>query len=195
MKRQLLLSAAAALVTVGASITIVHTQAARACEVWSRAENRCLDAPPPTPVSPAGHTDPNRQAALAALRAVQSVLAGGANTAEFKTYYLQARVKVDALPASPENAGIKEVNAIYADVVTLSIAVQVQAIEPQEVKDLQLRYADNPDFSVRDVLYRLPEWGFGRASDRFSQDLALKLLREGIQTLLHLAEVKLASVS
>ena len=79
-------------------------------------------APAPTVISPEIIADPRRQEAIGALGALQSVTDGGANISEFKRYYLEAKVKVDALANIPENATIREVCDIYGDAVRLKMA-------------------------------------------------------------------------
>jgi hypothetical protein len=165
------------------------------CAVWSNAENRCLDAPkaqPPVPVSAAVRNDPARQAAIAALRAVASVLDGGANTTEFKKYYLDAKIKVDALPEIPENAAIVDVSGWYADAATLLIASQVHEISGDEVRALKQKYAGTAVLSM--FVDKMPDLGVSRTSPRLEQDTAAIWIRGSAQALLHFAGEKLAAV-
>jgi len=48
-------------------------------------------------------TDTQRSEAIASLKAIRSALNTGANLEEFKKYQIESRIKVDALPNTPEN--------------------------------------------------------------------------------------------
>lgn len=168
------------------------------CVVWSQAENRCLDAPKATPRSPAApasaaiRNDPARQAAIAALRAVESVLTGGANIGEFKKYYLEAKVKVDALPRIPENLPIVEVGGIFADASTLFTDALVHEISAAEVLRLQQKYAD--DSNLMNFFARLPASGLGPISTHLDQEIATNWMRASAQALLGYAALKLSTM-
>ena len=83
-----------------------------------------------------------RDEAIASLRAVQSALGTGANLDEFKRYQIESRIKVDALPMTPENAGIRAVSDLYADAVKFRIIYATDgAIEGTALAAAQTRYA------------------------------------------------------
>ncbi len=93
-----------------------------------------------TPASVASASNPRREA-IASLHAVQSAVAGGANAAEFKKYQLDAKVKVDALPATDENADVKHVAHIYTDAAHLMTAWLTSSLDDSESKYFKTEYA------------------------------------------------------
>lgn len=109
------------------------------------------DLPPAAPVATPTVTlevararTPQWQDALASLRAVQSALSGGANRAEFKKYYLDARIKVDALPDSPANAPLLNVSNLYRDASALTVAYLTRSMSAADLHDFKARYAGDP---------------------------------------------------
>lgn len=147
---------------------------------------------PAAPVTPADHA--KLQDALAALRAVQSVLDGGANAADFKRYYLEAKVKVDALPDLPDAAPLRAIEVLYADAITLATAAQVKAMSGAAVRSFKTGYAT--DYGFLEMFGRIPDRGFGvgpamRADEveRYTIDV-----RFAGQLLLHRAAAKLGAI-
>lgn len=114
-------------------------------------------------------TDAASQSALTALRAVQSVLDGGANATEFKKYYLEAKVKVDALPNTPASEPLRIVSALYRDAVTLSIAYQTREMSGFEVTTLKQQYAT--DYEFLEFFNKIPNDGFSRRSFMTSNEI------------------------
>jgi hypothetical protein len=101
-----------------------------------------------------------RQDALAALHAVDSAISGGANTAEFKKYQLDAKIKVDALPATPENAPIRQVSGLYVDASRLLLAWQTETMSAADVHYFKTTYPEPPGKApIRD----LPDQGFDKS--------------------------------
>lgn len=122
-------------------------------------------APPPAPaapVTPAARA--TLQDALTALRAVQSVLDGGATAAEFKRYYLDAKVKVDALPPIPDAAPLRAIEVLYADAITLATAAQARAMSGPAVRSFKTGYTGDVDF-VR-TFGAIPDQGFDALDPR-----------------------------
>jgi hypothetical protein len=145
---------------------------------------------PPTPTPPAtSASDPRRQEAIASLRAVQSVLAGGADTSEFKKYYLDAKIKIDALPKIPANATIREVSEIYADAVTLFIAAQMSELSADEVRSFRQKYGWIPRF-----FENVPDGGFGSRSTGVEKETASVWVRASAQALLAYSDQQLTDV-
>jgi hypothetical protein len=136
--------------------------------------------------------DVKTQDALAALRAVESVLAGGANSSEFKRYYLEAKVKVDALPSTPDAAPLRAISNLYADAVTFSIAAQIERMSGSEVVALKARYAT--DYDVLGYLKKIPNDGIGPEMTRTERVVSTNAARAASQVLLILATEKLRAI-
>lgn len=155
-----------------------------------------LNAPAPALPTSAELANPARREAIASLRAVQSVIAGGANVTEFKKYYLDAKVKTDALESTPANAPIKDVSAIYADAVTLSMAAVVQSLSADEARSMRQKYDAEPNFPFESVFSTVPSGGFTRESVMTTNDLQRAAIgaRYGGQMLLGLAAKKLSAL-
>jgi hypothetical protein len=149
--------------------------------------------PPAKPTEPVG-ADAKTQDALAALRAVQSVLEGGANATEFKRYYLEAKVKVDALPPAAANAPLGAISDLYADAVTLSIATQVREMSGSEVKAFKARYST--DYEFLSFFKDIPDEGVGVRTLMTSTELERSVitLHAAEQILLIRAEEKLRAI-
>jgi hypothetical protein len=115
------------------------------------------------------------------------------NTGEFKKYYLDAKVNVDALPKIPANAAMTEVTGIYADAVTLFVAAQVGEMRADEAQYFKQKYSEIPRF-----FEKVPDEGFGDGSasrhDTQATQIASVWIRASAQVLLLRAEQKLASV-
>ncbi|HWW86153.1 MAG TPA: hypothetical protein VNZ26_21300 [Vicinamibacterales bacterium] len=94
-----------------------------------------------------------RQDALAALHAVESAVNGGANVAAFKKYQLDAKIKVDAFPATPENARLQHVSQIYVDASRLMTASQTQTLRADEVKYFKAQYGSLGVKPLNDLPY------------------------------------------
>jgi hypothetical protein len=147
---------------------------------------------PATPPSAAIQDDPARQAALAALRATQSVVAGGGNTSEFKAYYLAAKVKVDALPAIPENAALRDVVGLYADATSLLVAGQIQRMSGTEVRYFKDKYLRESRVPFWRTFQDVPDKGFARTG--FIGEMSAAHCHDAGSLLLVLAGRTLAAV-
>lgn len=201
------------LLVTGVSMLGSTAQAAD-CEVWSRAENRCIkevgapsladaaaaarakDVPVVAVDLPPSPGDLARSAAIASLRAVSSVLAGGANTQEFKTYYFTAKVQVDALPVTDANAALRKISDSYADAITLLIASRLKSLSASEVSTIEMKHRDIPRF-----MENVPSRGFGgqlptARNDRVSVfvDVAAIWVGAAAQALLSHADSQLAAL-
>jgi len=102
--------------------------------------------------------DTKRQEALAALRAVQSSVAAGANVQEFKKYQLESRVKVDALPETPENTPLREVAELYRDATSLLIDWQLGEMKEDEAAYFRSKYGN--DSAFMQLFSFIPKEGF-----------------------------------
>jgi hypothetical protein len=89
-------------------------------------------------------TSNQRAEAVASLRAIQSALNTGANFQEFKRYQIESRIKVEALPRTPENEVIYEISDTYRDAVTFFIIERTGTISDRELEVLRARY-DNDE--------------------------------------------------
>ncbi len=148
-------------------------------------------SPPSTSGNPG-----DRQEAITSLRAVQSVLAGGANTSEFKKYYLEAKIKVDALANTPENASIKEVTRIYADATTLMIAGQINRLSASDVRYFKRKYAaESTSVPFLSVFKDMPDEGFYSSGlPTWHEKLEAAKCQDSARLLLDLAQEKFQSV-
>lgn len=117
-------------------------------------------APPPVPEDPAADAaeTPKRQDAVTALRAVRSALDGGANLEEFRKYYLDARVKIDALRNATVNRPIKEVSTLYADALSLKVASITREMSGSNARYFRSQYETEPHFL--ELFREVPESGF-----------------------------------
>jgi hypothetical protein len=160
----------------------------------------CEGSPPaPSPHAAAtdgtSRSDRGRQDALAALRALQSLVAGGAHTLEFDAYYLKAKVKVDALPKSQETMAIREVTAIYADAAFLFVAVQAGRMDADHVRYFRQKYSSDPTFPFENVFGGVPDGGFGFPGDEVvTSQLGSLGAERGGSMLLDLAARKLQAI-
>jgi hypothetical protein len=152
-----------------------------------------LQGSPAAPAKPVTlDADAKTQDALAALRAVKSVLDGGANAAEFKRYYLEAKVKVDALADTRGAALLRAIANLYADAVTMSIAVQVSELSGSDVVALKTQYA--ADYEVLEFLGRIPDRGIGAAMTKTEREIGLMNARATKQMFLNRAAEKLSAI-
>lgn len=116
-----------------------------------------------------------RQEALGALRAVQSVVAGGGSRTDLRKYALEAKIKVDPLPDTPENAPLKEVSQIFTDAASLFTAATTQSMSAAEVGYFKRQYGTHP--TIGEALLKgfgdIPERGFQRDSSTTSRVAAI----------------------
>jgi hypothetical protein len=84
-----------------------------------------------------------RTEAIASIRAIRSALSTGANLQEFKKYQIESRIKIDALPAAPENRILKEISDLYADAVSFSITGVTGRICSSELEAARIKYRGN----------------------------------------------------
>ncbi len=94
--------------------------------------------------APLGAQQPSIEA-LAALRAVASVISGGATTPEFRKYYLEAKTKVDALPPTPEHDRLRHIAQLYQDAARLLTAGQTKTLSAEDVSYFKAHYAPAVD--------------------------------------------------
>jgi hypothetical protein len=136
--------------------------------------------------------DPKVLEALKALRATQSALEGGANVDEFKRYYLDAKVKLDALPASPSAAALQAVGDIYGDVVNLAIARLTMTLSEYQLRFFKVKHASNYPFLHN--LNDLPPEGVGAKLSDADMDRAVGTIRASEQVLLRQAADRLGGI-
>jgi len=91
----------------------------------------------------AQRAEAQRREAIESLKAVRSALNTGANLQEFKKYQIDSRIKVDALPNTPENEIIKEISDIYKDAVTFGIIRITGTISDSELEDFRSKYKND----------------------------------------------------
>jgi hypothetical protein len=106
-------------------------------------------APPPTPVPtvvPSPTPDTKRLEAIAALKAVDSVVANQGTLEQFRKYQLEAAIKVDALPDAPSNRDIKAAAILYKHANILAGISQQSTVFSSQLKELKETYADLPEF-------------------------------------------------
>ena len=132
-----------------------------------------------TPASAQGVS--KRPEALASLRAVRSVVAGGVGAVAFKTYQLEAKIKVDALPDTPDNVALREVSRIYTDASTLFTSAMTQSMEPGEVAYFKKAYSADTSIGTRfsSALAKVPAAGITR-----SPELTVQLAAIGAESAL-----------
>ena len=137
---------------------------------------------PPVPSDPVADAAeaPKRAEAVAALRAVQSALDGGTNFTEFKKYFLDAKIKVDALRNSPTNAPLRDVTDAWADSVTLKIASITDQMSGSQVLSFRTKYGTDAHFL--ELFREMPSQGFeafmtsyGKKKAEISADAAAQL--------------------
>lgn len=133
--------------------------------------------------------DAKTREALTALRATQSALDGGANAAEFKKYFLEAKIKVDALPASESASALRAISELYEDTVTLSIARFTKSLSGTVLADLKLRYAGDYEF-IR-YMNDVPTDGIGPRLTTYRTEVAIINVRAAEQVLLARAAERL----
>ncbi len=133
--------------------------------------------------------------ALASLRAVRSILAGGAAPGAFKAYQLDSKIKVDALPDTPDMAAIREVSRIYADASTLLTSAMTQSLEAEQVAYFKKAYGADRSIGTRflSALAKVPDAGFTRSAELTVQLEAISV-EECAQYLLVLAQQKLDAI-
>ena len=90
-----------------------------------------------------GAAEAQRREAIESLKAIRSALNTGANLQEFKKYQIESRIKVDALPDTPENEIIKEISDTYKDAVTFGIIRLTGTISDSELEDFRLKYEND----------------------------------------------------
>jgi hypothetical protein len=150
---------------------------------------------PATMTSAAVRNDPDRQEALASLRAVPDFLGGGAVTSEFKTYYLAAKGKIDALPEIPENAPLRDVIRIYADAASLYVAGQLGQLSAAEALSFREKYSSDSTTPFARVFQLVPRDGFGPTiGTKYDTARGTIGANAGAQLLLVLAAKKLQAI-
>lgn len=118
--------------------------------------------------------------ALAALKAVDSVVTGGGAYPDFKQYYLAASVKVNALPSSTPATSLRHILAMYSDANTLLNATVVRSGSAASTRSFfDSMCTKYPGFqgAAGDVM------GYG--------DIAVYDFRDGARHIIHLAGSKL----
>lgn len=146
---------------------------------------------PADPIADAAEA-PKREEALASLRAVQSALDGGANLNEFKKYYLEAKIKVDALRNSPTNAVLKEISDTWGDAVSLKIASITDHMSANEAQYFRTKYGSDADFLS--LFREVPQHGFEDLLSSFGKKKAEISAETAGQWCLVLASGKLKAV-
>lgn len=96
------------------------------------------------------HSDPQRDAALASLRAVRSALDAGATLDEFRKYQIESRIKIDAMPSTPANRDLREVSDLYNAAVQFGVIRVSGEISGAEIASAKARYGTLSD----DVLFK-----------------------------------------
>lgn len=154
------------------------------------------DAPIPTSASETATampvTNAQGQDALTALRAVKSVLDGGANISEFKKYYLEAKIKVDALPTTADNAVLREISDLYRDADSLSIGARLRSLTSLDIRALKIKYAGDPHFMQ--FFSNVREDGFGPMATTNTRQIMAIHAETSAQVLMHEAGEKLKSL-
>ena len=79
------------------------------------------------------------------MNAINSALGAGANLQEFKKYQIQSRIKIDALPNTPENQIIKYISDLYRDAATLATIGLTGEVSSYELAALKKKYSDNTE--------------------------------------------------
>jgi outer membrane murein-binding lipoprotein Lpp len=136
-----------------------------------------------------------RQDALTSLRAVQSVLSGGGSRTDFRKYQLEAKVKVDALPDTPENAPMREVSRIFTDASSLLTAGTAQSMSASDVGYFKKQYSNDLRLGgdLAKIFGDIPATGFDRDDSIASKVAAIRANQLG-QLLLIAAEETLKRV-
>jgi hypothetical protein len=98
-----------------------------------------------------------RDEAIASLRAIRSALGTGANLQEFKKYQIESRIKIDALPDTPENRILKEISDIYKDAVSFSIMQMTGDISSSELELARIKYKDGDKLLVECLSKMTPD--------------------------------------
>jgi len=91
--------------------------------------------------------DSQRNEAIASLKAIHSALKAGANMQEFKKYQIESRIKIDALPDTPNNKIAKDISDIYRDATTFGITRITGVISPSDLESARIKYKDNENIA------------------------------------------------
>ncbi len=144
---------------VSQSIGLARSESSGWSAIASVAFSACLfvvackqqtPAPPvPTPVPtpmPAPTPDTKRLDAIAALKAVNSVVENQGTLEQFRKYQLEAAIKVDTLPDAPNNTDIKAAAILYKHANVLAGISLSKWVFSSQLTEMRKTYADMPEF-------------------------------------------------